>query len=229
MPRTLLLIIACLTVFPAWALDWVGNELDGSPCKGGGQGFGPYDYFDVNDQSDPLFQEGRWWEAIRVHYEPGLYHMSQNPMSLVNYQRAAAEFDYLLRAYPNHPEVLRSVAELEFKKQRQNKQSRVPLFSDLPPPECYFQRAISFRPDNAYLYGFYATYLHKLKRYDMALQNYQRAIQLDENNAEAHYNAGLCYLDVGDLDKAAYHADRAYELGYPLPGLRRKLERMSRQ
>ena len=36
-------------------------------------------------------------------------------------------------------------------------------------------------------------------------------------------NPGLIADDVNNLDSAVLHAQRAYELGYPLPGLASKL------
>lgn len=57
-----------------------------------------------------------------------------------------------------------------------------------------------------------------------------RDILLDGNKAtggnspEIHYFLGLVYLKLKDLDNASAHAKQAYELGYPLQGLRRQLE-----
>lgn len=46
----------------------------------------------------------------------------------------------------------------------------------------------------------------------------------DGKSPEIHYFLGLVYLKLKDLDDAAVHAKLAYELGYPLPGLRQQLE-----
>ena len=43
------------------------------------------------------------------------------------------------------------------------------------------------------------------------------------DSPEIHYFLGLAYLNLKDLDLASEHARRAYDLGYPLPGLRNKL------
>jgi hypothetical protein len=45
-------------------------------------------------------------------------------------------------------------------------------------------------------------------------------------SAEINYNLGLIFLDLGDLTKAAKYAESAYSQGYPLPGLKRRLDRM---
>lgn len=50
----------------------------------------------------------------------------------------------------------------------------------------------------------------------------------DSKSAELHYFLGLFYVDTNDLDKAVDHAEQAYQLGYPLPGLASKLRRRGR-
>ena len=42
-------------------------------------------------------------------------------------------------------------------------------------------------------------------------------------SAELHYMLGLVQLELGEAGEARRHADLAYGLGYPLPGLRQKL------
>ena len=49
------------------------------------------------------------------------------------------------------------------------------------------------------------------------------AIELEPDNATINYNLGLLYLKAKDYDKAAEYADKAYALGFPLPGLRNQL------
>jgi len=48
------------------------------------------------------------------------------------------------------------------------------------------------------------------------------------DSAEIHYFLGLYLIEHGDIDGAKEHAERAYALGYPLPGLAAKLERLGR-
>jgi tetratricopeptide (TPR) repeat protein len=46
--------------------------------------------------------------------------------------------------------------------------------------------------------------------------------------AEIHYNLGLILIEMNLLDEAVQSARTAYELGYPLPGLRNRLARLGR-
>lgn len=219
-----LTLSVCL-IESATAIEWFGRTLDGRACEGGGQAFGPYDYFDVNEEGDALYQEGRLWEARWRHFDRGLRHLNADPFLQPNYQNAEHEFDYMLRAYPNHPDVLRAIIDLEFRKRQNNDAGQSMLISRNPPPECYFQRAIEFRPDHTHIYTLYGLYLHRLKRYEAAVEQYDRALEIDAKNAEVNYNAGLAHLKLSNYDASRMHAEKAYAAGYPLPGLRRQLER----
>jgi tetratricopeptide (TPR) repeat protein len=45
------------------------------------------------------------------------------------------------------------------------------------------------------------------------------------NDSNVYYNLGLVYFDLKDYEKALESAHKAYAGGFPLPGLRNKLER----
>lgn len=47
-------------------------------------------------------------------------------------------------------------------------------------------------------------------------------------SAEINYNLGLVSIELGELDQAVKYAEAAYELGFPLQGLRTKLEKLGR-
>jgi tetratricopeptide (TPR) repeat protein len=91
--------------------------------------------------------------------------------------------------------------------------------------ECYFERAFAFHPDDPNPYFIYAVYLHRQKDYAAALKEYEQAEMLGLDSAELYYNLGLLYLDMKDLKQAKTYADKAYDQGYPLPGLKNRLER----
>lgn len=59
-----------------------------------------------------------------------------------------------------------------------------------------------------------------LLRYDEVNQN---------TSAEVEYFLGHTYFELGRYEEARKHADKAYALGYPLPGLRNKLRRIQHQ
>jgi len=201
------------------ALEWFGNTLNGSTCTGRSQGFGPYDFFDVDNPADALYQEGRWWEVRVLHGQKGVNAMNEEPFNQDAYNRAAGEFDYVLRAFPNQPETLQQRISLEMK--RIQTASRLQPY--ITPPECYLERARIFRPQQAHIPYLRALYLHQLGKLNDALTWYTEALRMNGQSAEVHYNAGLAYLDSGNYEKALEHANKAYELGFPLPGLRNRL------
>ena len=51
------------------------------------------------------------------------------------------------------------------------------------------------------------------------------AVSLDPAMAEAFYNLGLLQVKTGDYEAALESARQAYGLGYPLPGLMKKLKK----
>ena len=58
-----------------------------------------------------------------------------------------------------------------------------------------------------------------------AIEQFKIALDKSPDNANVHYNLGLAYLSLKKYDESLAHAKRAYELGFPLPGLRDKLVR----
>jgi tetratricopeptide (TPR) repeat protein len=70
----------------------------------------------------------------------------------------------------------------------------------------------------------YGNYLLKLDgRIDDAIEQYDEAVKLQPENANINYNLGLVYLKKKDYEQSIVYAKKAYELGFPLPGLRNKL------
>lgn len=129
------------------------------------------------------------------------------------------EIDFTLRWFPNHPEGLRFMAQW------------LPRYPHPPNKGViyYFEKAIQYkptskwRPVDAVARQLYAMYLHKSGKYDEAEKLYLSALEIAPNNAEIHYNIGLLYCAKKEYEKALPHAQTAYKLGYPLPGLRNML------
>jgi len=88
----------------------------------------------------------------------------------------------------------------------------------------YYEMAIATHPEYAGGYQGSALILQDRGKNNEALK-----VLLEGNtatggeSAEIHYFLGMAYLKRQDFGHAVEHATRAYELGYPLPGLRNKL------
>jgi hypothetical protein len=128
---------------------------------------------------------------------------------------------YVIRAFPNHHRALYSFT----KYWRQHLQrGKTPKGIDPSvTAEFVLDRAMKFAPQDGMVRLLYGFHLQKLGKLDEALVRYKEAEKLIPNSAELHYNLGLLYIDKEEYGLALLHAQTAYKLGYPLPGLKHKL------
>ena len=131
-----------------------------------------------------------------------------------------SDLDYTLRVMPNHPRALMAMVRLGVKEKTER--TRGSHFS----VECYLDRAIRMAPDDPMPHMIYAIYLKPTKRTAEIRQQLDEAVRLrgDPTSFDLDYDLGLLYFEVGDYDKAATAAQRAYELGAPFPALKNKLK-----
>jgi tetratricopeptide (TPR) repeat protein len=196
-------------------LGWPGKTLSGVQCYGIGQGVGPFNY--VTQRS-----------AIGIVEE---YHFKPEHEGLADGISISTgkNLDYTLRAVPNHHRALWAMVrwyllKLEYA-DRNEIETLERLREGLPPPECYFHRAKSFVSKDGMVPAIFGIYLHKRGKLDEALAEYSLAENLAPNHAELAYNIGLLYFDMDNLEKAREYADRAEKLGYPLRGLKTKIDK----
>ena len=131
----------------------------------------------------------------------------------------ATDLDYTLRAFPNHHRALLSM--MRYHLDGLDRNIRAMRYS----AACYFDRALRLTPDDATVHMIFGTYLYKTGDRGDALEHFKLAVGLAPTSAEAHYNLGLAYFQAIDYDLARKHARQAYQLGYPLPGLKSMLQR----
>ncbi len=170
--------------------------------------YGPYDYTNYDDYTNNL-------PIVEA------YHFSYNVEALIKGMSddIYGDLQYTLHAFPNHHRALVTLSRYEFEVE----DAPVKLLDAKLSPKCYFRRAVAFKPDDGVVRLIYATYLHKKGYYDKAEMQYNEALALSPESAEVHYNLGLFYLDRNKISLAVKHGHRAYELGFPLPGLKNKL------
>ena len=161
---------------------------------------------DVNDPAD----KDKIYIVVKYHFTPEV-------AALIRGSTAEAAGRHPLHAAP-HSESLRGA---RFDGSLSAEESgRVDRYFTV---DCYFERALAFRPKDGRLYMLYGTYLHRAKRYDQAVAMYAHAEELGLDNPELYYNRGLLEFQRDNLDEAAAYAAKAYAGGYPLPALRDKL------
>ena len=130
-----------------------------------------------------------------------------------------ADISYTLRAFPNHPRALYAIAELG---RRQKKATPTRSYLSV---ECWFERAVRFRPDDAQVKVIYGLELLKDGNRAAAVDQLEKGVALAPDDGNAHYNVGLAYFQLGDYQSALDHAKKAESLGFPLQGLKQKLEK----
>lgn len=170
--------------------------------------YGPWDYTNPEHQQRlPL--------VLQAHFTPLVERLvSGNTGSIMS------DIDYTLRAIPNYHRALASMA-----RHQRNEKLKFKNLDDYYTIECYFKRALYMQPNDATTLMLYGIHLHLLKDYQNAEDKYLGAYKLSPRNPEVQYNLGLLYLDLNNLEKAKEFATSAYQSGYPLEGLKRRLEK----
>jgi tetratricopeptide (TPR) repeat protein len=168
-----------------------------------GAHYGPYDYRNDKDKL-PIVDNAHFTEEV----EKGVSGKSSY---------LGDDLSYTLIAFPNHHRALATLTRIALRdKVVQIPHSKFPV-------ECFFIRANEFAPDDATARATYGAWLYGIGRYDKALAVYQEANALDPDSPMINYNLGLAYLKKNDFEHAIQHAHKAYDQGYPLPGLKNQL------
>ncbi|ADE16273.1 TPR repeat-containing protein [Nitrosococcus halophilus Nc 4] len=152
------------------------------------------------------------------HFRPQIRRFDGHPMYIME------NLDYTLLHFPNYHEALYAVSQFE----RRNG-GRLPQKAGWRwrrSAECYFVRAIRFRPEDGVVRMLYGIHLHKGGKLEQALEQYKTGLELIPRSSELNYNLGLLYYDLKKYELAKKYATTAYELGYPLPGLKKLLEKV---
>ncbi len=170
-------------------------------------------------------QTGSFWEVLH-HHCYGLIQLSRAPrvtdagQRRYLYERAVDEFSF---AYQNTEHPLRA-------------QSAVQLglaYKGLDEPDLalrYLDEALANNPKLESAYSAKGLILRQKGSLEEAKTTLLRGLDaVGGASAELNYFLGLTYFDLKDFTKAREYADKAYALGYPLPGLRNMLARQARE
>lgn len=167
---------------------------------------GPNDYYDSSKRVQEVVRS-----VNALHLDKAISNYNNNKIHL-----ACMELEFTLRWFPNHPRGLQFAAE---------------LFSKHACPggknaDDYFNAALDYRPNDGIIHALYGIYLHKTGSLNKALKQYESALTLIPDAADLHYNMGLLFIEMKNYDDALKHAQKAYEIGHPLPGLKNKLVKL---
>jgi tetratricopeptide (TPR) repeat protein len=167
-----------------------------------------------NPPSEQFDMRARDKHSVETVRKVELYHW-ELAMECQRKKRLACAFnnlDFMLRWVPNHSRALNALVDLGVEHKR----------PDLALP--YLEAAVAFCPKCADLYVVAGNYDLRIGKVDSAIGQYRKSLELNPNSADAHYNLGLSYFKQGNRIAANESAQKAYALGYPLPGLREKLK-----
>lgn len=125
---------------------------------------------------------------------------------------------FTLRAIPNHPNALMSMMLLG-EKEKSEKPEGSPYTI-----ECWFERAIRFKPDDYIARMIFVSFLTKKNRAGEAKAHLAAIAKSANDNAFTHNNLGLLYFDLGDYQEALMHSHKAIGLGFEASELPDKLK-----
>ncbi|GAA0369637.1 hypothetical protein GCM10009092_37370 [Bowmanella denitrificans] len=179
----------------------------GEPLK---SSYGPFDFLNpAHKEKLPI--------VLTAHFTPQVERLirgqsSFNPMS---------DIHYTLEKIPNYHRALNSMSKYMLSGRHVSK----PM-DEFYSAECYFKRALYFRQDDAMARMLFAIHLHRAGKLNEAEKQYLIVLEQQPDNPELNYNLGLLYVEMGNISKAKEHAETAYQLKYPLPGLADKIKKM---
>lgn len=202
--RSIILVL----LFSNLLMGMARSEVSDLACGSLQNAYGPYDF--RSDKDKLPIVEG-------AHLTPEVYNLIKGTTGAIG-----GDIDYTLRAIPNHPVALMAMVRLGAREKTAKPHgARYTV-------ECYLHRANRFRSDDSMVKMIYATYLAKNGQSAAAIKLLDEAVELGGESANLYYNLGLTYLDLKQYDKALENAHRAYQMGFPLPGLRDRLKRQGK-
>lgn len=187
---------------------WVGDTLQGVPCRGPDINFGPFDYLLRHQLPKKLSV------VEKYHFAPSVEQLIKGQTTV----SPMGDISYTLTAWPNHHRALYSAIRHRLNTLRSQKKSRY------TEAECFLQRAINFSPKDGTAYMLYGILLHQTNHRDMALENYRKSLEIQPQNAQTKYNLALLLVDLKKYAEAKEYAVELYSKGYPLPGLKDNLK-----
>lgn len=194
-----LVLAASLGVAPA---SWAEGGDCGNPFV---NAFGPFDYRTATPDERGIVEMHHFTEQVET-LRSGIS------------GSLGAEIDYTLRALPNHPRALMAMVRLgQRDKAIQPRGAHYTV-------ECYIQRALQFRPDDANVRQIRGIYMSMQGKHVAAIEDFKAVVAAQPQNANAHYNLGLAYFETKDYEAARAQAKIAQDLKFPLDGLQKMLQ-----
>jgi hypothetical protein len=170
--------------------------------------FGPWDYREApRDHLNNVESN---------HFTPGVESLTR--AKTTDQDKMGGDIAYTLHVFPNHHRALITMMRLA------ERQKVDPLPGTVRPVECYFYRAVLFRPNDTVARMIYAQYLAKRSRKPEALDQLRVVNEVAVDNPLSQFSLGLIYFDMGEFDLSLAAAHRARALGWERTELEDKLK-----
>jgi tetratricopeptide (TPR) repeat protein len=167
--------------------------------------FGPWDYRTARKEDIRIVEQ--------AHFTPRIEQLQPGERILSD------DMSYALNVFPNHHRVLMAMTRL-VEREKTDKPDKSHHTID-----CWYERAVRFRPDDTVVRVLYAQFLGKRKLTEQANGHLDVAVLNAGDNPFSHYNIGLMYYELGNAEKALVQAHKAASLGFPRPDLANLLKR----
>ena len=172
--------------------------------------YGPWNYM------DPVHYKEKLPIVEKIHFFRAIEQLDPSKVDGMS-TGVGRNIDYVLRAFPNHHRALDAMGRWHV----QTGQPKPP--GSRYSVDCWFERAVKFQPADGTVRMLYGIYKARLGMNKEALEYYSHAEALMPDSSELHYNLGLLLTNLDRHEDALSHAQRAYAMGFPLPGLKRRL------
>lgn len=206
--KVLLVVVLCQSMF-AFAAQAAEDLLD--PDLGSNRQV--YNYYNIPEGSARIYVD----QVISRHYLRG----ARKQFAKRDFDYAWQELNYVFQRVPNHPDSLLLLTQLMRELPRD-----APDFNlKLSRAQVYFKNALMVDPKQSNTHVLYGMFLQlDPTSLNDAIAEYETAIKLNPRHTDAYYNLGLALVARQDYENALNAAKKAYALGHPLPGLRKKLQ-----
>jgi len=171
--------------------------------------YGPYDYRQITAGQRKLVEA--------AHFTAGTENLTESATG-----NFGADIRYTLSVFPNHTRALLAMERLA------EKERRDPPNGAKFTVECFYERALRYKPDDPIPRMLYVNFLIKKNRLEEAHKHLQYVVDQEDASPLTQFNAGMLYFDMKDYDKALAQAHRVMAMGSERPELRARLESVGR-
>ncbi|MDO9165337.1 MAG: ABC transporter permease [Rhodoferax sp.] len=202
--KKLFILSFLLFGFSAFSQDQASPVWTCGPLRPPNQ-YGPWDYRTDRDKL-PI--------VLGAHFTPAVEALIRGNTTVT----PGTDIAYTLRAIPNNHRALIAMVRLG------ERDKTIQPVGSTYTIDCWFERAILFRPDDSIVRMIYSTYLNSKGRAPEANTQLEIATTYAKDSGFTHYNIGLHYFDMKNYDKALIQAHKALSLGFTQTALRDQLQ-----